>query len=198
MAARNHKPKEIIRTFEKINNQPRSTVQQKRAKSKIKPVIFTTQCNWFGPKINFIIKKHLPIIKNNPNLVEMFPKNSMFCAYERFPNIKDLMVRADPYSIQPLKEIDQNPVCSDCMKRCDSCKSFLDHVSSFECFATKTISKIKRYLTCTTPNMIYLAYCTKCGKQGVRLTENWKPRLSNYKSHVKKKVKSWPIVKHFY
>ena len=51
------------------------------------------------------------------------------------------MVHADPYSIKPLKEIDQNPGCSDCMKRCDSCKNFVDHVSSFECFATKKILK---------------------------------------------------------
>ena len=45
--------------------------------------------------------------------------------------------------------------------------------------------------------MIYLAYCTKCGKQGVGSTENWKPQLSNYKSHIKKKVKSCTILKHF-
>ena len=41
----------------------------------------------------------------NPNLVEMFPKNSMFCAYKRFPNLTDLMVRADPSSIKLFKEI---------------------------------------------------------------------------------------------
>ena len=46
------------------------------------------------------------------------------------------MVRDDPYSIKPLKEIDQDPGCSDCM-RCDSCKGFVDHILSFECFATK-------------------------------------------------------------
>ena len=45
--------------------------------------------------------------------------------------------------------------------------------------------------------MIYLAYCTKCGKQGVGSTDNWKPQLSNYKSHIKKKVKSCAIVKYF-
>ena len=45
--------------------------------------------------------------------------------------------------------------------------------------------------------MIYLAYCTKCGKQGVGSTENWKPRLSNYKSHIKKKAKLCSILKHF-
>ena len=137
------------------------------------------------------------IITGNPNLAGMFPKYSMFCAYKRFPNLKELIVRADHYSIKPLKEIDQDSGCIDCMKWCDSCKNFVDHISSFECFATKKNFKIRRYLTCTTPNMIYLAYCTKCGKQGVGSNKNWKPRLSNYKSHIKKKVKSWSIVKHF-
>ena len=75
LAVRNHKPKEIIRAFEKINNQPRSTVQQKKGKSKIKPVIFTKQYNPLGPNINSIIKKLLPIITDNSNLVEMFPKD---------------------------------------------------------------------------------------------------------------------------
>ena len=70
------------------------------------------------------------------------------------------MMRADPFSIKPVKEIDQVPGCNDCMKRCDSCKNFVDHISSFECFATKKI-KIRKYLTCTSPNMIYLAYCTQ-------------------------------------
>ena len=45
--------------------------------------------------------------------------------------------------------------------------------------------------------MIYLAYCTKCGKQGVGSTENWKPRLYNYELQLKKKVKSCSVVKHF-
>ena len=45
--------------------------------------------------------------------------------------------------------------------------------------------------------MIYLAYFIKCGKQGVESTENWKPWFSNYKSHIKKKVKSYSIMKHF-
>ena len=35
--------------------------------------------------------------------------------------------------------------------------------------------------------MIYLACCTKYAKQGVRSTENWKPRISNYKSYKKRK-----------
>ena len=45
--------------------------------------------------------------------------------------------------------------------------------------------------------MIYLAYCTKCGKQGIGSTEKWKPRLSDCKSHIRKNVKSCSIIKHF-
>ena len=35
------------------------------------------------------------------------------------------MVHADPYGIKPLKEVYQDPGCSNCMKGCDSCKDFL-------------------------------------------------------------------------
>ena len=45
--------------------------------------------------------------------------------------------------------------------------------------------------------MIYLVYCTKCGKQVVGSSKNWESWLSNHKSHIKKKVKSCSIVKHF-
>ena len=45
--------------------------------------------------------------------------------------------------------------------------------------------------------MIHLAYCTKCGKQGVGSTEHWKTSLSNFKSHITKKVKLCSIVKRF-
>ena len=74
------------------------------------------------------------------------------------------------------------------MKRCDWCKVFVDHTSSFECFA-------RQYFTCTSPYMIYLAYCTKFGNYGAGSTENRKPRIFNYKAHMKK-VKSRLIVKH--
>ena len=51
--------------------------------------------------------------------------------------------------------------------------------------------------TCTTKNVIYLAYCSKCGEQGTGSTVSWKPRLSNYKSHIKHSAHSCKIVTHF-
>ena len=121
-----------------------------------------------------MITRHLPIITDSPNQVKMFPQDSIFCAYKRSPNLKNLMVRVYPYTIKPTKEVDQDPGCNGCMKRCGSCRNFGDHISSFEYFGTKKIFKSRRYLKCTTPNMMYIAYYRKCGKQGVGSTANWK------------------------
>ena len=52
-------------------------------------------------------------------------------------------------------------------------------------------------MNCETPNVIYMAECLKCGKQGVGSTVKWKPRLSNYKSHIRNKRNTCRIVKHF-
>ena len=42
-----------------------------------------------------------------------------------------------------------------------------------------------------------MTYCKKCKKQGVGSTITWKPRLHNYKSHIKKNVCSYKIAVHF-
>ena len=52
-------------------------------------------------------------------------------------------------------------------------------------------------MTCTTPNVLYLSQCEKCKLQGVGSTTNWKPRLRNYKSWVKKQIRQCRIGNHF-
>ena len=44
---------------------------------------------------------------------------------------------------------------------------------------------------------MYLFFCTKCGEQGTGFTVPWKPRLFNYKGHIKQSVHSSKLVKHF-
>ena len=51
----------------------------------------------------------------------MFPKDLMLCLYKSFPNLRDIMVSAGPYSHKTIKKVDQGPGCSDFMKRYDSC-----------------------------------------------------------------------------
>ena len=67
--------------------------------------------------------------------------------------------------------------------------------SKFENFATKGIYKLIRVITCLSKNVIYIAFGLNCLKQGVGSTVDWKTKLLNYKSHIKKKVQI--IFNHF-
>ena len=104
---------------------------KKNTKNNIKLVIFTTIHNPLVPNINFVIKKHLPIITDNPSSNEIFPNGSVFCKYERLPNLRDLIVRADFYTARPFKELDQDVGCISSKKRCNSCINIVDHMSLF-------------------------------------------------------------------
>ena len=84
-----------------------------------------------------------------------------------------------------------------CKKRCDSCTNFVVAKSSFECFATQRVYKVRQSTSCVSKNVIYIAFCLNCLKQGVGTTVDWKARLQNYKSHIEKKVRSCSIVNHF-
>ena len=68
-----------------------------------------------------------------------------------------------------------------------SCNDFVDERTYVECNATGRKYEIRRDTSRNSKNVIYVAYCIKYVKQGVASTTSWERRLSNYKSHVKKK-----------
>ena len=110
-------------------------------------------------------------------------------AYKREKKLKELLTRADPYNT--INNVDDEMhTYVPCKQRCDSCANFVVPKSSFECFATKRVYKVRRSTSCVFKNVNFL-------KQGVGCTVDWKPRLQNYKSHIKKKVRSCSIVNHF-
>ena len=116
-------------------------------------------------------------------------------AYKREKNLKELLTRADPYN--SISNVDDKMhTYVPCKQRCDSCANFVVARSSFECFATKRIYKVRRSSSCVSKNVIYIAFCLNCLKQGVGSTVDWKSRLRNYKSHIKKKVRSCSFVNH--
>ena len=200
LAARDNNPRVINNSFDKISKQSRQQMRkkQKKVNMDITPTIFTTHYNPLGPDFKSIISKHLPLLCESNTLKDAFPRESIFVAFKRFPNLKELMVRADPYSREVDHSQDPNPGYVRCNKRsCDSCDNFVDIVSSFKCNATGKTFKIRRSLSCSTQYVVYMAYCTKCKQQGAGSTNNWKPRLANYKSHIKKGIKTCSIAKHF-
>ena len=121
----------------------------------------------------------------------------LIVANKRVKYLLRYVAHADPYSIK-VNLLDQTD--HDYKKyggKCDSCNNFVLEKTSFVCFTRETKFKIRRDSACNTKNVIYLAYCKKCNEQGVRTCAERKPRLRNYKSHIKNKSSTCRIVKHF-
>ena len=108
-----------------------------------------------------------------------------------------MLLRSDPYNIKKDLTSNQELGYIKCNKNCDSCNNYVKETTSITSHATGRRFKIRRESTCTSKNVIYVAYCKSCGKQGVGSTVAWKSRLSNYKSHIKNKIPTCRIVRHF-
>ena len=128
---------------------------------------------------------------------ELFPENSIVVGNNRENNLKDLLLRSGPYNIKKNLLDNTKDGYKSCKKKCDSWNNFVDEVTAIKCFATGTIFKIRRDSSCQMENVIYIAYCLNCQKQGVSSTVSWKPCLKNYKLHIKNNVKSCKIVRHY-
>ena len=123
------------------------------------------------------------------------PKNSIRVAYSRGANLKELLAPSNPYrGVEPAGR-----GCFKCTaKRCDCCKHFLVPGESFgSAAATGRLFSIRKALTCTSVNVVYLAQCTACGLQGVGSTHNFKSRLANYKLDIKNRRRTCGVVNHF-
>ena len=119
-------------------------------------------------------------------------------ASRREQNLKELLTRADPYSIKVDLTGDFTGMgYKRCRQGCDSCVSFVMETDRITSSATGKTFLIRRCFSCNAKNVIYCAMCTKCLKQGVGSTADWKPRMRNYKSHINNGHKTCGIVKHF-
>ena len=203
LIGRGHKLNNVEESFNNVLNLSRQQSRIKKAKntnSKNK-IVFCSKYNLLGPNIKNIIQKHAHILDN----CQIMENKEIMVAYKREKNLKELLTRADPYNI--INNVDDEMYTYvPCKKRCDSCTNFVvakssfecfSAKSSFECFATKRVYKVRRSASCVSKNVTYIAFCLNCLKQGVGSTVDRKPRLRNYKSHIKKKVRSCSIVNHF-
>ena len=192
LVSRNHSPRDVVENFRKIKNISRSDARRKRVKAAgQKKQRFFSVYNPRGPNISTIIKKHEHFIRGHEFLNNLFPPNCFQVVHRRGQNLKELILRADPYTVKPQPAGRYNKCGA-----CDSCKNFVSGQSSVKVNATGRVFQIRKDIDCNTPNVVYAAECLNCGEQGVGSTVDWKPRCSNYKSHIKKNRKTCRIVKH--
>ena len=98
---RGHCRDNIKATFNNVGKIKRPDARVKRYKQTIQDrIIFSTKYNPRGPNISKIIKENLHLLQNHDLLKEIFPKGSILVANKREHNLKDLLLRSDPYNIK--------------------------------------------------------------------------------------------------
>ena len=158
LISRGHKADLVNKEFTAIGLKSRHEVRQKTIKSSPGKAFFVAQFNPKGVSIPRILNKHFSVLRNDPIASKIFPEKSVKVINKRCQNLKELLIRADPYTIAKINnvQLDNTP----CGKKCDSCNKFLIHSTSFKCFATGRRFKVQKKLSCRTPYIVYLATCT--------------------------------------
>ena len=194
LVSRGHNPKLVNQEFENIRLKSRHEVRQKTTKNTPGKAFFIAQFNPRGANVSHIVSKHCSILKNDPVASKIFPEGSVKVVNKRCQKLKELLLRADPYSMEH-NDVQLGNV--PCGKKCDACNNFLTHSTTFTSFATGRKFLVRKHLSCKTPYVVYLATCANCNCQGVGSTDLFSGRLSTYKNHSKSKVDSCCITEHW-
>ena len=197
LVARGHNPVTVRAAFASARTMSISAARTKVQRESKKRLIFSTKYNPLGPNIRGILRKHRHLLTECADANNIFPNGVMYAA-KRERNLKELLTRADPYSVK----VDTTDDLSGrgykhCGNVCDSCDYFVWETNKITSTATGKTFWIRRDFTCNSRYIVYCATCTKCNEQGVGSTVYWKPRLANYKYHIANGLLTCGIVKHF-
>ena len=127
-------------------------------KPKLLKTTFSTSCNLITqhnplfPNLKTIIRKHLPFLYSNQQMLYIFLNNTVSVTYKRNKNLREIL---SP-SLFPRTAKQNECYIKECNKKCDICKNFLVVFLDFPCLATKQKHKMKGILKCDSRNTIYL------------------------------------------
>ena len=91
--ARDYKPRKVRKQFSDINNISREQARQPKTHTET----FYTSCNLitqYNPllsNIKTIIKKHLPVLHSNQDMLKIFPSNTINVTYKRGKNLREFI-----------------------------------------------------------------------------------------------------------
>ena len=87
-------PAELVdKQFDKVPSIPRAELLKKKVKPAKKVFPLVLDYNPILPDIQKVIKKHFYLLQSSPEVKEIFPSNSIFPAYRRTRNLKEMLVR---------------------------------------------------------------------------------------------------------
>ena len=185
--------------FDRALSIERSVLLKKNVKPNKKVFPLVLDYNPILPDIQRVIQKRVHLLRSSPELSEIFPSKSIFPAYRRTKNLKDILAPSrfcvDRRVSQAEKETGG---CFKCSSGCDLCKKFLIQDSKFKSFSTGRTYNINQNLSCSSKNVVYLASCNKCSLQYVGSTSTeFKVRFRNHKSSMRTNKKTCERAVHF-
>ena len=144
------------------------------------------------PDIQKVIKKHFYLLQSSPEVKEIFPSKSIFPAYRRTKNLKEMLAPSKFWVTSSRNQREENS------KKCDLCKNYLIQASKFQSSAAGRQYPIQQGLSRSSQNVIYLATCDKCKLQYVGSTSTEpKVRFRNHKSNMLKNKRTCELTIHF-
>ena len=185
--------------FDRARSIERSELLKKNVKPAKKLFPLGLDYNPILPDIQKVIQKHAHLLRSSPELLEIFPSKSIFPAYRRTKNLKDILApskyRGDGGVNQTERETGG---CFKCSSRCDLCKNFLIQDTKFKSFSTGRTLKINQDLSYSSKNVVYLASCNKCNLQYVGSTSTeFKVRFRSHKLSMLTNKKTCKLAVHF-
>ena len=171
---------------------------------------FVTTWDPIFPDIGKTIRKFSPLLAEDKECRQLFPKGSFRMAYKRGHKKLKEIVAPSRILIQD-NQLGRNSRVGQCRK-CNKCGEnpkgrkranglnnckVLEEGSVFYSKSTGERYTIRQNIDCRSKNVIYLVNCKKCRMQGVGKSEDFKTRISNYISHIIQSKATCGIVKHF-
>ena len=179
-------PAELVdKQFDKALSVPRAELLRKKVKPAKKVFPLVLDYNPILPDIQKVIKKHFYLLNSSPEVKEIFPSKSIFSAYRRTKNLKDMLAPLKFRVTSSRNQREENRGCSKCDKKCDLCKNYLIQASKFQSSATGRQYPIQQGLSCSSLQYV-----------GSTSTE-FKVTFRNHKSNMLKNKRTCELAIHF-
>ena len=115
--------------FQEVSKITRTEATAKRPKNnQVSKIKFLTTYNPGLPKIDGIIRKHLPLLHSDDSPQKLFPANIFSTIFKRNKNLKEILA---PCKHPDPKNSRQNSITS--CKKCDICKNYMVFDRTFRC-----------------------------------------------------------------
>ena len=183
MKSQNYPAELVDKKFDKALSIPRAELLRRKVKPAKKNFPLVLDYNPILRDIQKVIKKHFYLLQPSPEVKEIFPSKSIFAAYRRTKNLKEMMAPSKFRLTSSRNQREENRGCS----KCDLCKNYLIQASKFQSSSTGRQYPMQQGLSCLSRNVIYLATCAKCNLQYVGSTSTeFKVTFRNHKSNMLK------------